>query len=128
MASLTEEQFAAKLAEVQGPLDHLERLICHQSGDLVENFEDLLRAKKVQLSKKETKARNASEVYCAWCAKDVCLELLRICFESIYETACDREWWDKTSGLKGDAKLHLRVRAFRDCMCVKTNPRSFHVS
>ena len=45
MAPRTEEQFAEKLAEVQGLLDQLERLICHQSGDLVENFEDLLYPK-----------------------------------------------------------------------------------
>ena len=61
MAPLEGTEFEKNLAEVQSLLDQLERLICQQSGDLVGNFEDLLKAGKVKPSKKEVQARYAAQ-------------------------------------------------------------------
>lgn len=60
MAPLTDVQRAEMFAELQRLSDQFESLICQQSGYPAGNFDDLYRAKKVGLSKKDNKAQNAS--------------------------------------------------------------------
>ena len=61
MAPLDDTQLNEKLSKMQGLLDQLERLICQQSGGITGQFDDLAKEGKVQLSKREVRARRACQ-------------------------------------------------------------------
>ena len=60
MAHVDRTQLANEFAKVQDLFDKLEKIICQQAAYPESTLEDLLKANKVQLSKKENQAQNAA--------------------------------------------------------------------